>query len=84
MYNATWPHSSRFSLLWDGGAPPLSRKFAHPPLPRKIFPSGLPHQIFIPSQATQLLPPLNNNFQVTHNKNSIFLAVDIAPVPFLF
>ena len=64
--------------------PPLSRKFAHPPPPRKIFPSGLPHQIFIPSQATQLLPPLNNNFQVTHNKNSIFLAVDIAPVPFWF
>ena len=65
-----------------GGVPPTIRKFAHLSPTWKNPHSRHPHhQTFVPS-AKDLFPPLNNNFlAITRSKN--FLAVVIAPVPFL-
>ena len=65
-----------------GGEFPTSQKFAHPHQLEKFSPEdSLPTKFL--ATPRKVTPPLSNNFHVNPIKTS-FLAVVIAPVPFLF
>ena len=68
--------NSGFSLLGEwGGVPSTSPKFAHPPTP-------LPRQIYIPQPKVN--PPIKQQLSSYNPIKTAFLAVVIAPAPFLF
>ena len=77
---------SYFPYWEDGGVYYSSQKFSFSPLPRKITPptSRLPlHQIFVPRRH-QSHTPTKQQFSSYIPIKTAFLAVVIAPAPFLF
>ena len=70
-----------FFYWGDGGSPPTRQKFAQPPPPRKTSPSRLPP----PTTKSQFRPPHTKQQFSSYNPiKTLFLAVVIAPAPFLF
>ena len=81
-----------FPTEGDGGSSPNSQKFNHPPLPQeeKSPPNRLPpHQIIIsppphPTPPQSQFPTTKQQFSSYNSIKTAFLAVVIAPAPFLF
>ena len=74
--------NSGFSLLGEWGeSPPPAQNLLIPP-PKKQPPTPLPRQIYIPQPKVN--PPIKQQLSSYNPIKTAFLAVVIAPAPFLF